>query len=194
MLVEATPEGYREKGRFTPPNQSKKKQAGQFAEKAFAYPVIANGRLYIRDLETSIPEREDRLLSGVCGSITIDKYVCEFLAADFAFLPALNASIGAHVSEIAGCRTIGGQEKSFGFVAVGGCQLSPRLLGARSANSRLKAGAAHQSGEAGVCAQGVKQRIGLQPAERWGALLVTLLQHFERQVSLAKPDVDGGVT
>ncbi len=52
VLVEATPEGYREKGRFTPPNQSKKKQAGQFAEKAFAYPVIANGRLYIRDLET----------------------------------------------------------------------------------------------------------------------------------------------
>jgi outer membrane protein assembly factor BamB len=52
VLVEATPEGYREKGRFTPPNQPKKKQAGQFAEKAFAYPVIANGRLYIRDLGT----------------------------------------------------------------------------------------------------------------------------------------------
>jgi outer membrane protein assembly factor BamB len=52
VLVEATPEGYREKGRFTPPNQPKKKQAGQLAEKAFAYPVIANGRLYIRDLET----------------------------------------------------------------------------------------------------------------------------------------------
>jgi outer membrane protein assembly factor BamB len=52
VLAEATPEGYREKGRFTPPNQPKKKQAGQLAEKAFAYPVIANGRLYIRDLET----------------------------------------------------------------------------------------------------------------------------------------------
>jgi outer membrane protein assembly factor BamB len=51
VLAEATPEGYREKGRFTPPNQPKKKQAGQLAEKAFAYPVIANGRLYIRDLE-----------------------------------------------------------------------------------------------------------------------------------------------
>ncbi len=51
-LVEATPEGYREKGRFTPPNPPKKKQAGQFAEKAFAYPVIANGGLYIRDLGT----------------------------------------------------------------------------------------------------------------------------------------------
>lgn len=51
-LVEATPEGYREKGRFTPPNQPKRKQAGQYPEAAFAYPVIANGRLYIRDLET----------------------------------------------------------------------------------------------------------------------------------------------
>ncbi|HEY0005386.1 MAG TPA: PQQ-binding-like beta-propeller repeat protein [Pyrinomonadaceae bacterium] len=52
VLVEATPEGYHEKGRFTPPAQPKHKQAGQFAEMAFAYPVIANGRLYIRDLET----------------------------------------------------------------------------------------------------------------------------------------------
>src|SRR5262249_41102520 len=52
VLVEATQDAYREKGRFTPPNQPKKKQAGQFAEKAFAYPVIANGRLYIRDLES----------------------------------------------------------------------------------------------------------------------------------------------
>ena len=52
VLVEATPEGYREKGRFTPPNQPKKKQVGQMAEHAYAYPVIANGRLYIRDLET----------------------------------------------------------------------------------------------------------------------------------------------
>jgi outer membrane protein assembly factor BamB len=51
-LVEATPEGYREKGRFTPPAQPKKKQVGQFPEMAFAYPVIANGRLYIRDLGT----------------------------------------------------------------------------------------------------------------------------------------------
>ncbi|HEU4388546.1 MAG TPA: PQQ-binding-like beta-propeller repeat protein [Blastocatellia bacterium] len=51
-LVEATPEGYREKGRFTPPDQPKKKQTGDFGERAFGYPVIANGRLYIRDLET----------------------------------------------------------------------------------------------------------------------------------------------
>jgi outer membrane protein assembly factor BamB len=49
-LVEATPEGYREKGRFTPPAQPKHKQVGQFPEMSFTYPVIANGRLYIRDL------------------------------------------------------------------------------------------------------------------------------------------------
>ncbi|MCA1617994.1 MAG: PQQ-like beta-propeller repeat protein [Acidobacteria bacterium] len=52
VLAEATPEGYREKGRFTPPSQPKKKQVGQFPEMAFAYPVIASGRLYIRDLGT----------------------------------------------------------------------------------------------------------------------------------------------
>jgi outer membrane protein assembly factor BamB len=43
-LVEATPDGYRERGRFTPPNQP---QRG--AAKAWAYPVVANGRLYLRD-------------------------------------------------------------------------------------------------------------------------------------------------
>lgn len=48
-LVEATPEGYREKGRFTPPDQPKHRNA---MEKAWAYPVVANGRLYIRDLGT----------------------------------------------------------------------------------------------------------------------------------------------
>jgi len=52
FLIEATPEGHREKGRFTPPNPPKKKQAGQLMEGALSYPVIANGRLYIRDLET----------------------------------------------------------------------------------------------------------------------------------------------
>jgi outer membrane protein assembly factor BamB len=51
-LAEASPAGYREKGRFTPPNPPKRKQAGQYPEQAYAYPVIANGRLYIRDLET----------------------------------------------------------------------------------------------------------------------------------------------
>jgi outer membrane protein assembly factor BamB len=49
-LVEATPDGYREKGRFAPPSQPKHKQAEGGNEAAFAYPVIANGRLYIRDL------------------------------------------------------------------------------------------------------------------------------------------------
>jgi outer membrane protein assembly factor BamB len=48
-LVEATPEGYREKGRFTPPDQPKHSNA---MEKAWPYPVVANGRLYIRDLGT----------------------------------------------------------------------------------------------------------------------------------------------
>ncbi len=51
-LVEATPEGYREKGRFTPPNQPKRKRLGPMPEKSWTYPVIANGRLYIRDLGT----------------------------------------------------------------------------------------------------------------------------------------------
>ncbi len=45
-LVEATPEGYRETGRFTPPNQPDRGKS-----KAWAYPVVANGRLYIRDLD-----------------------------------------------------------------------------------------------------------------------------------------------
>ena len=43
-LVDATPEGYREKGRFTPPDQPERGQS-----KAWAYPVVANGRFYIRD-------------------------------------------------------------------------------------------------------------------------------------------------
>ena len=47
-LVEATPEAYREKGRFTPPDQPK--HSG--GVRAWAYPVVANGRLYIRDLGT----------------------------------------------------------------------------------------------------------------------------------------------
>jgi len=45
-LVEPTPEAYREKGRFTPPEQPKRANA---MEKPWAYPVVANGRLYIRD-------------------------------------------------------------------------------------------------------------------------------------------------
>jgi outer membrane protein assembly factor BamB len=45
-LVEATPQGYREKGRFTPPEQPNRGQS-----KAWAYPVVANGRLYVRDMD-----------------------------------------------------------------------------------------------------------------------------------------------
>jgi outer membrane protein assembly factor BamB len=51
-LVEAGPDAFREKGRFTPPVPPKHKTAGSFMERAFAFPVIANGRLYIRDLGT----------------------------------------------------------------------------------------------------------------------------------------------
>lgn len=43
-LVEATPEGYREKGRFTQPDRSK--------TPAWPHPVIANGGLYLRDQGT----------------------------------------------------------------------------------------------------------------------------------------------
>ena len=45
-LIEPTPEGYREKGRFTPPGLPERVNQ---MEKAWAYPVIAGGRLYIRD-------------------------------------------------------------------------------------------------------------------------------------------------
>ena len=45
-LVAATPAGCQEKGRFAPPNQPKRSAD---MEKAWAYPVVSNGRLYIRD-------------------------------------------------------------------------------------------------------------------------------------------------
>jgi outer membrane protein assembly factor BamB len=45
-LVEASPDAYREKGRFTPASQPKKSNP---MEKAWAYPVAANGHLFIRD-------------------------------------------------------------------------------------------------------------------------------------------------
>ena len=51
-LVEAGPDAFREKGRFTPPALPKRKVGGAFSDKAYAFPVIANGRLYIRDLGT----------------------------------------------------------------------------------------------------------------------------------------------
>ncbi|HUS36522.1 MAG TPA: PQQ-binding-like beta-propeller repeat protein [Verrucomicrobiae bacterium] len=40
-LIEASPAGYKEHGKFEQPNRSK--------EKAWAHPVISNGKLYIRD-------------------------------------------------------------------------------------------------------------------------------------------------
>jgi len=50
VLVEATPEAYREKGRFTPPGRPKGARAAM--EKAWAYPAVANGRLFIRELDS----------------------------------------------------------------------------------------------------------------------------------------------
>jgi outer membrane protein assembly factor BamB len=46
-LVEATPDGYREKGRFTPADQPDRGRS-----KAWTYPVISDGRLYIRDMNS----------------------------------------------------------------------------------------------------------------------------------------------
>lgn len=45
-LVDPSPEAYRETGRFTPPDQPKRSNR---MEKAWAYPVVADGRLYVRD-------------------------------------------------------------------------------------------------------------------------------------------------
>lgn len=47
-LVEVTPEAYRQRGRFAPPDPPKRGNAG---DQAWAYPVIADGRLYIRDAD-----------------------------------------------------------------------------------------------------------------------------------------------
>ena len=46
-LVDATPDAYREHGRFTPPNQP-----DRGSSKAWAYPVVAGGRLYVQDWGT----------------------------------------------------------------------------------------------------------------------------------------------
>lgn len=47
-LIEATPEGFKEHGRFTPPDVPEKDRVG----KAWEYPVIADGKLYIHDWGT----------------------------------------------------------------------------------------------------------------------------------------------
>jgi outer membrane protein assembly factor BamB len=44
-LIEVNPTAYREKGRFTPPDQPDRGRT-----KAWTYPVVSNGRLYLRDL------------------------------------------------------------------------------------------------------------------------------------------------
>ncbi|HEX3598934.1 MAG TPA: PQQ-binding-like beta-propeller repeat protein [Lacipirellulaceae bacterium] len=44
MLVDASPQGFKERGHFTPPELPADRHG-----KAWEYPVIANGRLYIRD-------------------------------------------------------------------------------------------------------------------------------------------------
>jgi outer membrane protein assembly factor BamB len=49
-LVEATPEAFREKGRFTPANPPG--ASNGLPKLTWTYPVAANGRLYIRDLGT----------------------------------------------------------------------------------------------------------------------------------------------
>jgi outer membrane protein assembly factor BamB len=46
-LVEASPEQYREKGRFSPPGQPRRGNS-----QAWAYPVVSNGRLFVRDMGT----------------------------------------------------------------------------------------------------------------------------------------------
>ena len=50
ILAEATPEAYREKGRFIPPERPKRTRTAM--EMAWTYPVVANGRLYIRELDS----------------------------------------------------------------------------------------------------------------------------------------------
>lgn len=45
-LVEASPDGYREKGRFTPAGGPKRSQP---MEKAWAFPIISGGKLLVRD-------------------------------------------------------------------------------------------------------------------------------------------------
>jgi hypothetical protein len=40
-LIEATPQGYKEHGRFDPPDRSDKN--------SWSHPVVAGGKLYLRD-------------------------------------------------------------------------------------------------------------------------------------------------
>jgi outer membrane protein assembly factor BamB len=47
QLLDASPDGFRELGHFTPPNIPERGK-----EKAWAYPVISDGRLYVHDWGT----------------------------------------------------------------------------------------------------------------------------------------------
>lgn len=47
VMAEANSKEYKERGRFTPSNPPARKDG---RERAWAYPVVANGRLYVRDL------------------------------------------------------------------------------------------------------------------------------------------------
>ncbi|HSW50940.1 MAG TPA: PQQ-binding-like beta-propeller repeat protein, partial [Bryobacteraceae bacterium] len=49
-LVDATPKAYRELGRFTPPGRPQRLRGDR--EASWSHPVVAGGRLYIRDLST----------------------------------------------------------------------------------------------------------------------------------------------
>jgi hypothetical protein len=48
VVIDASPKGWNEHGRFTPPKQSsRRKTQGGF----WTHPVIAHGKLYLRDQE-----------------------------------------------------------------------------------------------------------------------------------------------
>jgi outer membrane protein assembly factor BamB len=47
VLIEATPDGWKESGRFTLPEKSKIRKSG--GTKFWTHPVVANGKLYLRD-------------------------------------------------------------------------------------------------------------------------------------------------
>lgn len=52
VLIDASPEGWKEKGRFTIPQHSKATPPSRRpSDRVWTYPVIANGRLYLRDQE-----------------------------------------------------------------------------------------------------------------------------------------------
>lgn len=50
-LVVASPEGWQERGRFTIPRKAQPRERVSYRNNVWAHPVIANGRLYLRDQE-----------------------------------------------------------------------------------------------------------------------------------------------